>query len=90
MMQRQIKKEYSKIWCPNVEKPIEQMIKHNKVYIEPRMASQRWETKWTKNKLTLNLGWCPIYEKPNIQLIKLRPMIAFQRWETKWIKNKLR
>ena len=29
----------------------------DKVYIEPRMASQRWETKWTKNKLTWKLGF---------------------------------
>ena len=29
----------------------------DKVYIEPRVASQRWETKWTKNKLTLKLGF---------------------------------
>ena len=29
----------------------------DKVYMEPRMASQRWETKWTKNKLTWKLGF---------------------------------
>ena len=34
-------------------------------YIEPRMVSKWWETKWREKKLIFNLGCSPIDEKQN-------------------------
>ena len=61
--------------CPNVEKPIEQMIKHRQSLYRTQDGVPKMRNKMN-NKLTLNLGWCRIDAKAEEETIKVRTQVT--------------